>query len=223
MYSSARLDDSRSGLSSTTRSEPAMFACFARSSSVAVNPNVVTRFSSVTSASRPRVTPSFETSACSVASSRVLGAGKRPRPAAARRNGGLLALSELVEPIAEHLREQLILHDVAIAADRSLVARRPQVAEAHDGVRALLVGDDGVARAGMLGHVEDRPRPLRRRIGERREVLPDHRARRRCDRRRRPRSRPSDPDDTSRDRTASAVRAARSGSPPGSPIGDRSA
>ena len=35
MYSSARLDDSRSGLSATTRSDPAMFACFARSSSVA--------------------------------------------------------------------------------------------------------------------------------------------------------------------------------------------
>ena len=64
---------------------------------------------------------------------------------------------------------------LAIAADRSLIPGRPQVAEAHDGVRALLIGDDGVARARTFGHVEDRPRPLRFRIDERREVLPDHR------------------------------------------------
>ena len=98
-------------------------------------PERATRFSSVTSASRPRVMPSFGTSACRIASSRVLGAGNRPRPAAALQERRLSALRELVEPIAEHLREQLILHDLAIAADRSLIARRPQVAEAHDGVR----------------------------------------------------------------------------------------
>ena len=63
---------------------------------------------------------------------------------------------------------------VAIAADRSLIAGRSQVAEAHDGVRALLIGDDGVARARMLGHVEHGTPPLRIWIDERREVLPDH-------------------------------------------------
>ena len=90
---------------------------------------------------------------------------------------------------------------------------------------ALLVGDDGVARAGMFGHVEGLPRPLRCRIDERREVLPDQSRRRRSCQRRRPRSRPSDPAGTSRDRTASAVRAARFRSPTGcrSGVGPRSA
>jgi hypothetical protein len=36
----------------------------------------------------------------------------------------VLSLAELVEPGAEHAAEQLVEHDVAIAADRALVARR---------------------------------------------------------------------------------------------------
>jgi hypothetical protein len=100
---------------------------------------------------------------------------KQPAPGCGAQERRPVALGDLVETVAQHLREQLIFQNLAIAADRSLIARRPQIADAHRGVGGFLVGQDDVAGAGMLGHVENRPRPLGHRIGERREVPGNHR------------------------------------------------
>ena len=97
------------GSPSTTRSEPRIIACFARASSVAVNPNCATRWSSVSERVETRATPRRSRPApAGIASSRVLGAGNKPRSAAAWRNGGFALWLKLVEPIAQHAGEQLI-------------------------------------------------------------------------------------------------------------------
>ncbi len=56
--------------------------------------------------------------------------------------GRVLPLAKLVEPLAEHAPEQLVEHQLAIPADRSLVARRSKLAHFDRGRRCLLVGDD---------------------------------------------------------------------------------
>ena len=174
MYSSARLDDSRSGLSATH----------------AFVPGHVRLLRPVELGGRkPEPSDAQEFGHQGIEASRhavvrderlndrlVSGPWRRKeRPI----RGGLqerrlLALTELVEPRAEHVGEQLILHDLAIAADRALVARRPQIRDLDGSRGGFLVGHDRVARARMFRHVEYRPRPLRRRIGERQEVLRDH-------------------------------------------------
>ena len=102
---------------------------------------------------------------------------RREQPAAGGRaqERRPLALGALVEPIAEHLGEQLILEDVAIAAHRSLIPRRPEIAETHHSIGALLIRDDGITAAGMLGYVEHRPWPLGLGILDRGEVRANHR------------------------------------------------
>ena len=82
-------------------------------------------------------------------------------------------LRQLVEARVEHRREQLVHHDRPVAADRSLVAGRTEVREGHGGRRHFLVGDDGIARARLLGDVERRTRPLADRILQSRETLLD--------------------------------------------------
>ena len=78
----------------------------------------------------------------------------------------VLALRQLVEPGVEHVTEQTVHHDVAIATDRILRSCRPQVGDADRRRNRFLVGDDGVAGAGTLGHIEGRPWTHRRRIGQ---------------------------------------------------------
>ena len=87
---------------------------------------------------------------------------------------GVLSLRELIEPEVEHAAEQLVEHDVAIPADRALVARRPKVGEGDDGGGGFLVRDDRVPRAGMLRHVERRSRSRGHGRGQGREPLLDH-------------------------------------------------
>jgi hypothetical protein len=95
---------------------------------------------------------------------------KQPRSAAALRNGGFALWLSSSSLRAEHGGEQLVEHDVAVAADRSLVARRPEVADCDGGRGRFLVGDDRVARAGMSG-TSKRAAAARRRRRERREML----------------------------------------------------
>jgi len=71
----------------------------------------------------------------------------------------VLTLAKLVEPDAEHAAEQLVEHQGAVTADRSLVARRRKVGDFDGRHGRFLVGDDGIARGGMVRHVERRPRP----------------------------------------------------------------
>ena len=71
------------------------------------------------------------------------------------------ALTELVEPGAEHCREQLVHHQIAVAADRALVAGRTQVADLDGRGGGLLIGHDREAGAGLFRDVVGRPRPLR--------------------------------------------------------------
>ena len=84
------------------------------------------------------------------------------------------APGEFIEPGAEHVGKQLITHDLAVPADRPLVASGPQIADLHGRCGRLLVGHDRVAGAAVLGHVEGGPWPFGRRRGQRREVLLDH-------------------------------------------------
>ena len=106
----------------------------------------------------------------------VLGARRTEQRtlSAGSEKGRVLALRELVEPGVEHVTEQTVHHDVAISTDRILRPCRPQVADANRRRDGFLVGDDGVAGAGTLGHIEGRPRPHRRRIGQGRELRRDH-------------------------------------------------
>ncbi len=107
----------------------------------------------------------------------VLHAGHREQGAVRRRpqERRVRALAQLVEPAAEHRAEELIEHQAAIAADRALIARGPQVADLDDSRGRFLVGHEGVPRAAAFRHVVGRPRARRRRVGQRREMLLDHR------------------------------------------------
>ena len=91
--------------------------------------------------------------------------------------GGEERRVRLLRQLAEAGREQA-RHDalgglLAIGADRRLIARGDRARHVDDGDRRLGIGGDGEARAGMLGHVEARPRLRRRRRRDPREVRLD--------------------------------------------------
>ena len=94
----------------------------------------------------------------------VPGPGGLEQPSIRRRaqERRICALGQFAKPVVEHAGKQLVDHQLAISADRSLIARGAQVAELHRRRRRFAVADNRVARGRMFGDVEHRPRTLRR-------------------------------------------------------------